>query len=114
MTNDNEQDLRTVIRSKEKELENIFNKILQQLEHCTMLEMHPKEKLPKLKLTPDIEENVNRILDEYPHGDESILEITDKVYAMGKAIAIKSEIVQRQANYVEEINPQMGTGERES
>ena len=31
---------------------------------------------------------------------------------MGKAIAIKSEIVQRQANYVEEINPQKGTGER--
>ena len=112
MTNDNEQDLRTVIRSEEKELENIFNKILQQLEHCTMLEMHPREKLPKLKLTTDIEENANRILDEYLHGDESILEITDKVYALGKAIAIKSEIVQRQANYVEEINPQKGTGER--
>ena len=93
MTNDNEQDLRTVIRSEEKELENIFNKILQQLEHCTMLEMHPREKLPKLKLTTDIEENANRILDEYLHGDENISEITNKVYAVGKTISVKSGIV---------------------
>ena len=97
--NDNEQDLRTVIRAEDKELENIFNQILQELEHCTMLEMHPREMLPKLKLTPDIEESANRILDEYLHGDENIPEITDKVYAMGKAIKIKSGIVQRQANY---------------
>ena len=61
--------------------------------------MHPREMLPKLKLTPDIEESANRILDEYLHGDENIPEITDKVYAMGKAIKIKSGIVQRQANY---------------
>ena len=77
--NDNEQDLRTVIRAEDKELENIFNQILQELEHCTMLEMHPREMLPKLKLTPDIEESANRILDEYLHGDENIPEITDKV-----------------------------------
>ena len=54
--NHNEQDPRTVIRAEDKELENILNQILQDLEHCTMLEMHPREKLPKLKLTPDIEE----------------------------------------------------------
>ena len=40
--NDNEQDLRTLIRAEDKELENIFNQILQDLEHYTMLEMHPR------------------------------------------------------------------------
>ena len=65
--NDNEQELRTVIRVEDKELEKIFNKILQDLEHCTMLEMHPREKLPKLKLTADIKKSANRMLDEYLH-----------------------------------------------
>ena len=60
--NDNEQELRTVIRVEDKELENIFNQILQDMEHCTTLEMHPREKLPKLNLTLDIEESANRIL----------------------------------------------------
>ena len=72
---------------------------MQDLEHCTILEMHPREKLPKLKLTSDIEERANRILDEYLYGDENIPKITDKVYATGKTTAIKSGIVQRQANY---------------
>ena len=88
--NDNEQELRTVIRVEDKELENIFNQILQGMEHCTMLKLHPRQKLPKLKLIPDIEESTNSILDEYLHGDENIPEITDKVYVMGKTIVIKS------------------------
>ena len=103
--NDNEQVLRTVIRVEDKELEKIFNQILQDLEHCTMLEMHLREKLPKLKLTPDIEESANRILDEYLYEDENIPELTDKVYAMGKIIAIKSWILQRQANYFRKNKP---------
>ena len=74
----------------------IFKQILQDLEHCTVLEMHAREKLPKPKLASDIEESANRILNEHLHGDENIPEITDKVYAMGKAIGIKSE--QRETN----------------
>ena len=77
-----------------------------------MLEMHPIEKLPKLKLTSDIKESANRILDDYLHGDENIPEITNR--SMQKAIAIKSGIVQKQANIVEKIKPQMEIGERES
>ena len=100
--NDNEQDLRTVIKTEDKELKYIFKQILQDLEHCTILEMHPREKLPKLKLTPDIEESANRILDEYLHGDENIPEITDKIYTMGKEVTIKSGIVQIQDNYRKE------------
>ena len=78
-----------------------------------MLETHPREKLPKLKLIPDIEESVNRILDDYLHGDENILKITDKVYANRRAIAIKFGKVQKQTNCGRKINPQMETGERE-
>ena len=100
--NDNEQELRTVIRVEDKELENIFNQILKDLEHCTMLEMHPREKILKLKLSLDTEGSANRILDEYLHGDENI---TDKIYAMGKAITIKSGIVQKQANYRRKNKP---------
>ena len=61
---------------------------MKDLEHCTMLEMHQREKLPKFKLTSDTEVNANRILHEYLLGDTNIPEITDKVYAIGKAIAI--------------------------
>ena len=64
-----------------------------------MLEIYPGEKLPKLKLVPDIEESANRIVDTYLQGDENIPEIADKVYALEMIIAIKSGIVQRQANY---------------
>ena len=88
----------TVIRVEYEELENIFNQILQDLEHCTMSEMHPREKLPKLKLTSDIEESANRILNEYLHGDENIPEIADKVYTVEKAIRIKSGTMQKETN----------------
>ena len=101
--NDNEQDLRTVIRVEDKELENIFNQILQGLEKCTTLEMYQRWKLPKLKLTPDIEESANRILEDYLHGDENIPEIIDNVYVMVNTLII-----------VEKISLQMETGERES
>ena len=48
---------------------------MQDPQHYTMLEMHPREKLPKLKLTPDIEESANRILDDYLHGNEISLKL---------------------------------------
>ena len=73
-----------------------------------MLEMHQKGKLPKLRLTADIEQSANRIIDQYLHRDEKIPEISDKVYAMGKAIAIKSGIMQRQANYLRKNKPSNG------
>ena len=75
--------------------------------------MHPKEKLPKLKLASDIEETAHKILGKCIHGDENILEFTDNIYAMGKPIAIKSGIVLKETNSHRKINPEMGTGERE-
>ena len=75
--------------------------------------LHSGEKLSKLKLTPNIEESANSILDEYLYEDENTPEITGKVYAMGKAIAIKPGNVQKQANYHRKKPPEMETEERE-
>ena len=58
-----------------------------------------QEKILKLKLAFDTEENAYRILNEYLLGNENIPGITDKVYAMGKTIGLKSEILQRETNY---------------
>ena len=73
-----------------------------------MLEMHQRRKLPRLRLTADIEQRANRIIDQYLNRDEKIPEISVKVYAMGKAIAIKSGIMQRQANYLRKNKPSNG------
>ena len=58
-----------------------------------------QEKILKLKLAFDTEESAYRILNEYLLGNENIPGITDKVYAMGKTIGLKSEILQRETNY---------------
>ena len=74
---DNDQELRTVSRVEDKELGNISKQILQDLEHCTMLQIPPKEKLPKLKLTSDIEERAKSVLNDYCLEDKNIRETTD-------------------------------------
>ena len=56
---------------------------MQDLEHHTILEMYPREKLPKLKLNCDPEESPNRILDEYLHGNVNIPEIAGLCNAKG-------------------------------
>ena len=68
---DNNQELRTVSRVEDEELGNICKQIFQYLVHCT------REKLPKLKLTSDIEERAKRALNDYCHEDKNISEITD-------------------------------------
>ena len=81
---------------------------MQDPEQCTMLEMHPREKLPKSKLTSDIEESANRILKEYLHGDENIPEVTDKIYPMEKAIGIKLGTGQKETNCCRKNKPTNG------
>ena len=58
-----------------------------------------QEKILKLKLAFDTEESAYRILNKHLLGNENIPGITDKVYAMGKTIGLKSEILQRETNY---------------
>ena len=40
--NNKEQELRTIIRVEAEELENIFNQILENMEHYILLEMHSR------------------------------------------------------------------------
>ena len=42
-----------------------------------MLQIPPREKLPKPKLVSDIEERAKRVLSDYFHEDKNIREITD-------------------------------------
>ena len=45
-----------------KELEQYFQFELENLNHFTLLRMEPREKLPKVKLSDEIQERANKIL----------------------------------------------------
>ena len=51
--------------------------------------MEPREKLPKARFDNQLKESANRILDMYLKEAVTILEISDKVYAIGSTIAFK-------------------------
>ena len=61
-----------------------------------MFEIEPREKLSKLKMPIELQESADRILDQYLHGVDTIPEITDKGYAMGRAIERKMGIAQKE------------------
>ena len=68
------------------------------MDHSSLLQLEPCEKLPKVKLTNEIGGSANRALDQYLIDLNSIPEITDKVFAMGKAIEVKSGMKQPERN----------------
>ena len=68
------------------------------MDHSSLLLLEPREKLPKVKLNKEIGGNVNRVLHRYLIDLNTIPEITDKVYAMGKAIEVKIGIKQPERN----------------
>ena len=74
------------LTEKDKELERFSNAELEQLNHSTALHMEPREKLPKVKLDAETHERANKILNLYLPNVDTIFEITDMVYAMGKAV----------------------------
>ena len=51
--------------------------------------MEPREKLPKARINNQLKESANRILDIYLKEVDTIPEICDKVYAMGRGIVFK-------------------------
>ena len=51
--------------------------------------MEPREKLPKVPINNQLKKSTNRILDIYLKQVDTIPEICDKVYAMGRAIGFK-------------------------
>ena len=75
------------LQEKDKELELTFKAALEKLKPSTMLYIEPREKLPKVKLDDDITKRADKILDLYLLKAKTIPELTDIVYAMGKAVA---------------------------
>ena len=72
----------------DEEIEQFFQIQIEFMDHCSLLQLEPREKLPKVNLTRETEGSLNRILGRYLIDVNTIPEITDKVYAMGKAIII--------------------------
>ena len=66
----------------------------------------------RIYLTSDIEESANTMVEKYLHGDEIISEIRDKVYAVGRTIAKKSEIVEKENNSRKKTRARIETAER--
>ena len=78
-----------ILEQDERELEMLFIAELENMTHSTMLEMEPLMKLPKVKLDNQTCHSGNKILALYLRDVDTIPEICDKVYAMGRAIASK-------------------------
>ena len=74
------------LSEKDEELEQYFQSELKNLNHSTLYHMEPTEKLPKVTMSDEIQERANNILRLYLPRADTILEITNIVYAMGKAI----------------------------
>ena len=68
------------------------------MDHCSLLQLEPREKLPKVKLAKKIEGSANRVFGRYLIDMITITEITDKIYVMGKAIAFKLGMKQPERN----------------
>ena len=60
--------------------------------------MEPREKLPKVKLDAETHERANKILNLYLPNVDTIFEITDMVYAMGKAVAYTLGVKPKEKN----------------
>ena len=86
------------LTEKDKELERFFNAELEQLNHSTALHMEPREKLPKVKLDTETHERANKVLNLYLPNVDTIFEITDMVYAMGKAVAYMLGVKPKEKN----------------
>ena len=78
----------------DEELESLFNEQLTNMNHSTMTEMEPREKLRKTKVPIELQEKADSILGHHLRGVDTMAEITDKVYAMGKAVEIKMGLLQ--------------------
>ena len=86
------------LSEKDKGFERYFQSELENLNHSTLLHMEPKEKLPKVTISDEIQERANKILRLYLPSADTIPEITDIVYAMGKAIGYATEIKPKEGN----------------
>ena len=89
---DEYKELPVQIKAEDEELERLFTHKLQHMVCSNRSELEPREKLHKLVLPKEIQESANRIMSCYIRGEDTIPSITDKIYAMGKAIEKKMGI----------------------
>ena len=82
----------------DKELERFFQIQIEAIDHCSLLLLEPRKKLPNLKLTKKVEGSANRGLDRYLVEVNTIPEITDKVYVIGKASTFELGMKQPEPN----------------
>ena len=80
----------------DKELGQYFLTQLDKIDHCTLLNFEPRDKLPKVTLTDQLKISANKLLSIYLINVDTIPEITDKLYLMGKAIGHKLGASQKQ------------------
>ena len=81
LINNNEE-----LSEKDKEFERCFQSELENLNHSTLLHMEPREKLPKVTMSDEIQERINKIFHLYLPIADTIPEITNIVDTMGNAI----------------------------
>ena len=86
------------LSEKDKELEQYFQVELENLNHSTLHHMKPREKLPKVTMSDEIQERVNKILRLYLPSADTIPEITDIVYAMRKTLGYVTGIKPKEGN----------------
>ena len=72
--------------------------------------MEPREKLPRSKLFDEIQERAYKILRLYLPSGDTIPEITNIVYAMGKAIGYATGIKPKERNENRPKKAEGGTG----
>ena len=90
---ENYEQVLDVLTEENRELEALFITELENMTHSTMLHLEPRVKLPKCKLDHQRCESGNNVVVLYLREADTIPEISDKVYAMGKAITSKLGLI---------------------
>ena len=86
------------LSQKDKELERYLQSEPENLNHSTLLQMEPREKVPKVTMPDEIQERAKKILRMYLPSAGTIPEITNIIYAMGKAIGYATGIKPKEGN----------------
>ena len=80
---------REELTEEDQDFKAMFITQLENLTHSSLLQMEPRKKLLKARINNQLKESANRILDIYLKEVDTIPEICDKVYAMGRSIGFK-------------------------
>ena len=86
------------LTEKDKELERFLIAELEQLEHSSLLHMEPRQALTKVKMDSEIQERTNKVLRLYLPSADTILEITDIIYSMEKAVGHGTGVKPKEIN----------------